>query len=350
MTQRTYTQAINTALHLAMKKDSELVAFGLGINDPKRIFGTTSGLVEEFGEDRVFDTPTSENTMTGVQVGLALAGIPSIVTHQRLDFFLLAMDQLVNSAAKWHFMFGSQQPVPITIRLIIGKGWGQGPTHSQALHAWFSHIPGLKVIAPSNPRDAKEMTLAAIADPNPVLILEHRWLHNSLGEFDDNYSLGELGKAVSLSKGKDVTVVSSSFLTAKLLGLNPVIKDLGLEMELLDLRSYAPLDWESIFSSVRRTGHLVVFDYGHNTGSIAGEIISKVTENCFSSLKGAPIRFAVKDLPEGTSFGYTRDLYFKDEEMVRAIFKAAGKTLNTNFELKSITPHDVPSEDFKGPF
>ena len=185
MTQRTYTQAVNTALHLAMGKDNRLVAFGLGINDPKRIFGTTSGLVEKFGPDRVFDTPTSENTMTGVQVGLALAGIPSIVTHQRLDFFLLAMDQLVNSAAKWHFMFGSQQSVPITIRLIIGKGWGQGPTHSQALHAWFSHIPGLKVIAPSNPRDAKEMTLAAIEDPNPVLILEHRWLHNSLGEFND---------------------------------------------------------------------------------------------------------------------------------------------------------------------
>lgn len=350
MTQRTYVQAINTALHLALEKDNKLVAFGLGINDPKRIFGTTSGLVEKFGKDRIFDTPTSENTMTGVQVGLALAGIPSIVTHQRLDFFLLAMDQLVNSAAKWHFMFGSQQSVPITIRLIIGKGWGQGPTHSQALHAWFSHIPGLKVIAPSNPRDAKEMTLAAIADPNPVLILEHRWLHNSLGEFDDSYTLGELGKAAYLSKGQDVTVVASSFLTAKLIGLNNVVRDYGLEMELIDLRSYAPIDWECIFSSVRRTGNLVVFDYGHTTGSIAGEIIAKVTENCFSSLRTAPIRFAVKDLPEGTSFGYTRDLYFKDEEILRAIFKAAGKTLYDEFQLTTTTPHDIPSEDFKGPF
>jgi pyruvate dehydrogenase E1 component beta subunit len=247
-------------------------------------------------------------------------------------------------------MFGSQQPIPITIRLIVGKGWGQGPTHSQALHAWFSHIPGLKVIAPSNPKDAKEMTLAAIADPNPVLILEHRWLHNSLGEFDDSYSPGELGKAVSLSHGKDVTVVGSSFLTAKLLGLNSVIKDFGLEMDLIDLRSYAPIDWETIFASVRRTGRLVVFDYGHTTGSIAGEIIAKVTENCFSSLKDAPIRFAVKDLPEGTSFGYTRDLYFKDEEIVHAIFKAAGKILDGDFKLTPITPHDIPSEDFKGPF
>jgi pyruvate dehydrogenase E1 component beta subunit len=232
------------------------------------------------------------------------------------------MDQLVNSAAKWHFMFGSQQPVPITIRLIIGKGWGQGPTHSQALHAWFSHIPGLKVIAPSNPRDAKELTLAAIEDPNPVLILEHRWLHNSLGEFDDSYSLGEIGKVRSLTQGKDVTVVSSSFL----------------------------IDWEGIFESVRRTGSLIVFDYGHTSGSIAGEIIAKVTENCFSSLKEPPVRFAVKDLPEGTSFGYTRDQYFKDEDMIYAIFKAAGKKLAREIELRSTTPHDVPGEDFKGPF
>lgn len=350
MIQRTFTQAVNTALNLAMEQDDKLVAFGLGINDPKRIFGTTSGLVEKFGPDRVFDTPTSENTMTGVQVGLALAGIPSVVTHQRLDFFLLAMDQLVNSAAKWHFMFGSQQPVPITIRLIIGKGWGQGPTHSQALHAWFSHIPGLKVIAPSNPKDAKEMTLAAINDPNPVLILEHRWLHNSLGEFDESYTLAELGKAALLTQGKDVTVVSSSFLTAKLLGLNSLIKDLGLEIDLIDLRSYAPMDWETIFASVRRTGRLVVFDYGHTTGSIAGEIIAKVTENCFSSLKNAPLRFAVKDLPEGASFGYTRDFYFKDEGMVSAIFTASGNKLDREFELKPVTPHDVPSEDFRGPF
>lgn len=350
MTQKTYAEAINTALHLAMEKDSNLVAFGLGINDPKRIFGTTTGLVEKFGFERVFDTPTSENTMTGVQVGLALAGIPSIVTHQRLDFFLLAMDQLVNSASKWHFMFGSQQSVPITIRLIIGKGWGQGPTHSQALHAWFSHIPGLKVIAPSNPRDAKELTLAAIEDPNPVVILEHRWLHNSLGEIDDSYSLGEIGKVQTLTKGNDVTVVGSSFLTAKLQGLNTLIKDSNLNIELLDLRSYSPIDWEGIFESVRRTGKLIVFDYGHTSGSIAGEIIAKVTENCFSALKEPPIRFAVKDIPEGTSFGYTKDLYFKDEDMINAIFKAAGITIRRKFELKSTTPHDVPSQDFSGPF
>ena len=260
------------------------------------------------------------------------------------------MDQLVNSAAKWHFMFGGQQPVPITIRLIIGKGWGQGPTHSQALHAWFSHIPGLKVIAPSNPRDAKELMLAAIEDPNPVLILEHRWLHNSFGEFDDSYSLGEIGKVRTLNQGKDVTVIGSSYLTAKLLGLNEIIKGFDLSMELIDLRSYSPIDWQEIFASVRRTGCLIVFDYGHTSGSIAGEIIAKVTENCFSSLKEPPVRFAVIDLPEGTSFGYTRDHYFKDEDMIHAIFKAAGKTLTKKIEVRSSTPHDVPSQDFKGPF
>ena len=129
--------------------------YGLGVDDPKHIFETTTGLQEKYGENRVFDMPTSENAMTGVAIGASMNGIKAIMTHQRLDFFLLAMDQLVNSASKWHYMFGSQISIPITIRLIIGRGWGQGPTHSQNLQSWFAHIPGLKVVMPSSPEDAK---------------------------------------------------------------------------------------------------------------------------------------------------------------------------------------------------
>jgi len=350
MSDLSYAEAVNLALRLAMKKNRELITFGLGVNDPKRIFGTTKGLVEEFGEERVFEPPTSENTMMGVQVGLALKGIPSVVTHQRLDFFLLAMDQLVNSAAKWHFMFGGQQSVPIVVRLIVGKGWGQGPTHSQALHAWFSHVPGLKVIAPSNPLDAKELTLAAIEDPNPVIIIEHRWLHGAVGACDDSHTLGNLHKAKVLLHGNNVTVVASSFLTAKLVSLNRYFVELGLSVELIDLRSYSPIDWETIFSSVKKTGCLAVFDYGHTTGSIAGEIVSKVAENLFGSLKRAPIRFAVDDIPEGTSFAYTKKLYFKDLDIVTAVCRAAGVEIPLGFTIIESSPHDVPSEDFKGPF
>ena len=143
--QLTFANAINEAMHQAMNQDERVITYGLGVDDPKSIFGTTTGLQEKFGVERVFDMPTAENAMTGVAIGAALQGIRPVMVHQRLDFFLLAMDQLVNAAAKWHFMFGGTASVPITIRLILGRGWGQGPTHSQNLQAWFSHIPGLKV-------------------------------------------------------------------------------------------------------------------------------------------------------------------------------------------------------------
>ena len=177
-----YHQAINEGICEAMSADDTVLCYGLGVTDPKAVFGTTSGLLEKFGGDRVFDVPTSENALTGIGVGAAISGSKVLMTHQRLDFFLLAMDQLVNSAAKWHYMFGSQSSVPITIRLIIGRGWGQGPTHSQNLQAWFAHIPGLKVVMPVSPADAKGMLYEAILDRDPVVFLEHRWLHNSVGE------------------------------------------------------------------------------------------------------------------------------------------------------------------------
>ena len=175
---RSFKDSINRALVYSMEKDKNMLCFGLGTTDPKGVFGTTLGLEKKFGKKRVFDMPTSENAMTGVSIGASLNGIRSVVTHQRLDFFLLAMDQLVNSAAKWYFMFGGKVSIPITIRLIIGKGWGQGPTHSQSLQSWFSHIPGLKVVMPTFPSDAYNLLKKAIRDPNPVIFIEHRWLHN----------------------------------------------------------------------------------------------------------------------------------------------------------------------------
>lgn len=174
----TFGKAVNEALATALAEDPKAILFGLGTDDPKGIFGTTVGLQQKFGRERVFDMPTSEAGMTGVAIGASLNGIRCIMTHQRLDFFLLTMDQLVNNAAKWHYMFGGKSSVPITIRLILGRGWGQGPTHSQSLQSWFAHIPGLKVVMPTTPKDAKGLLLASIFDPNPVLFLEHRWLHH----------------------------------------------------------------------------------------------------------------------------------------------------------------------------
>src|SRR5256714_12802478 len=209
----TYAQAIRQALAVALAADPGVIVFGLGTDDPKGVFGPTLGLQEQFGAERVFDVPTSENALTGFAVGAALNGLRPVLTHQRLDFALLSMDQLVDNAAKWHFMFGGRRAVPVTIRMVVGRGWGQGPTHSQNLQAWFAHIPGLKVVMPATAEDAKGLLLSSIFDDDPVVFLEHRWLHNLHGDVPPGDHRVPLGEGRLLRKGDDVTVVSMSYMT-----------------------------------------------------------------------------------------------------------------------------------------
>ena len=346
----TYSEAINDALSIAMTLDPLMICYGLGITDPKAIFGTTKNLVDRFGDHRVFDTPTSENAMTGVSIGAAIGGIRSVVTHQRLDFFLLAMDQLVNSAAKWHYTYGVS--VPITIRLIIGRGWGQGPTHSQNLHSWFAHIPGLKVVMPSTPQDAKGLLLSSIFDPNPVIFLEHRWLHNSKGDvLVDDYRT-PIGLADIVNQGDDITIVGMSYLTIEARRAVEYLKIFNISCELIDLRSLKPIDWKTIQNSVKKTRRLLVLDSGYATGSLAGEIVAKISMDSFDHLLGAPARLAMPDIPEPASFGLTKGFYVGAEQIVNQVCKMLGR-----FELDIISgapmehvPHDVPGEWFKGPF
>ena len=181
--QLTVSQSINEALTMAMKKDKNILLLGLGVDDPKGIFGTTKGIDKLFkNKKRVFDFPTAENAMTGIAIGSSLIGLKPIITHQRVEFSLLSIEQIINQAAKWFFMNGGQKSVPLVIRLIIGRGWGQGPQHSQSLESIFAHIPGLKVISLSTPFNAKGLLLSSISDPNPVIVFEHRWLHDIKGE------------------------------------------------------------------------------------------------------------------------------------------------------------------------
>ena len=346
----TYGEAINDALSIAMAIDPHMICYGLGISDPKAIFGTTRNLVDKFGSDRVFDMPTSENAMTGVSIGAAIGGIRSVVTHQRLDFFLLAMDQLVNSAAKWHYTYGVA--VPITIRLIIGRGWGQGPTHSQNLHSWFAHIPGLKVVMPSTPRDAKGLLLASIFDPNPVVFLEHRWLHNSKGAVPDNDYRLPLGTANIINSGNDVTVIGMSYLTVEARRAVDYLEKFNISCELIDLRSLKPIDWPLIHNSVKKTGRLLVLDSGYTTGSLAGEIVARITMESFNQLVTAPARLAMPDVPEPASFGLTKGFYVGAEQIVIQVCKMLGRT-DVNIlsgSPKEHVPHDVPGDWFKGPF
>jgi pyruvate dehydrogenase E1 component beta subunit len=324
---------------------------GLGATDPGGIFGTTTGLVEAFGPERVFDGPTSENAMTGVGVGAAIAGLKPIMSHQRLDFFLLAMDQLVNSAAKWHYMFGGAVTVPLTIRLILGRGWGQGPTHSQNLQAWFAHIPGLRVVVPTFPKDAYGLLRASIQDPNPVLFLEHRWLHNASGDLTQDEVSGVLGRGRLCQSGSDVTICASGLLTLEALKAARWLQGQGVECDVIDLRSVNPIDWDLILDSVRRTGRLVACDPAAATGSVASELIARVTVDLFSDLRSAPVRVALPDIPEPTSPALTRGFHVGALEIAMAALASAELPAPASIdELAPAAPHDVPGSWFSGPF
>ncbi len=347
----TFAQAVNEGLYQAMEADESVICYGLGVTDPGGIFGTTTNLESTFGSERVFDMPTSENAMTGVAVGAAIGGLRPVMTHQRLDFFLLAMDQLVNSAAKWHYMFGGQFNVPITIRLIIGRGWGQGPTHSQSLHSWFTHIPGLKVVMPTTPADAKGLLLASISDPNPVVFLEHRWLHNIEDTVPiENYQV-PLGTANLVREGLDLTIVSSGILTMEAIAVSPLLEETGIGVDILDLRSLSPVDWSAIKGSVSKTGRILVLDAATRSGSLAESIVSRVSVEMREELKKAPIILAHPDGPEPTSYGLTRNFHVRGED----ILLAAGELCDTNVRgvINSVfnrEPHDVPGNWFQGPF
>lgn len=346
-----FAESIRQALFDSMAEDPSVICFGLGVTDPGGVFGTTIGLVNQFGATRVFDGPTSENAMTGVGVGASISGLKPVISHQRLDFFLLAMDQLVNSAAKWHFMFGKQLSVPITIRLILGRGWGQGPTHSQNLQAWFAHIPGLRVVAPALPNDAYHLLRASISDPNPVVFLEHRWLHGTRGRLAGSHSEASINLAIVRKKGTHITLCASSLLTVEALRASKWLDSVGVSCEVIDLRTLNPIDWTTIFRSVEKTGRLIVADPGALTGSIAGEIVARVSENLFGKLKAPPVRLAQPDIPEPTSYGLTTDFHVNALKIAKSAIGLMGIGGNLDFgSLSSVGPHDVPGDSFKGPF
>lgn len=347
----TYAQAIREAMTQAMAMDKNVICYGLGVDDPKGVFGTTLGLKEKFGNDRVFDMPTSENAMTGIAIGASLNGIRPVMTHQRFDFFLLAMDQLVNNAAKWHYMFGEKLSVPITIRLLVGRGWGQGPTHSQSLHSWLAHIPGIKVVMPSTAADAKGLMLSSIFDNNPVVFIEHRWLHNLEGEVPEQDFRTPIGKAQRLKEGKDITIVSLSYMTIEALHAIDTLESCGITCDLIDLRCVNPIDWDTILDSVRKTGRLMALDISSDTCSIASEIIARASIECHSALKCPPVRLAMPDCPTPTSPALTKTFYKTSEDIVANAAKMLNKNLPADGLIKKRTSaHDVPGDWFKGPF
>jgi pyruvate dehydrogenase E1 component beta subunit len=274
------------------------------------------------------------------------------MTHQRLDFFLLAMDQLVNNAAKWQYMFGGQSsPVRLVIRLILGRGWGQGPTHSQNLQSWFAHIPGLKVVMPFSPADAKGLLLSSLFDDNPVLFLEHRWLHNVAGEVPEGDHRVPLGQAAVLTEGTDITIVSMSYMTVEAVHAARFLRAAGIGVELVDLRSIRPLDWTTVLRSVGKTGRLLALDTSNAMCSVASEVVATAASNCFTRLKAAPQRLTLPDFPAPTSPALTERFYPRAEDIAATAAAIVGREVDTTAIAASRTsPHDVPGDWFKGPF
>ena len=272
----TYAEAVNEALDLSLKKDPNLLCYGLGVSDPKEVFNTTKNLQKKYSSERVFDIPCSENALTGVAIGCAIKKCRVVMTHQRLDFSLLSLDQIINNASKFYYMFNKKIKVPITIRMIVGRGWGQGPTHSQSLQSIFSHIPGLKVVMPSNADDAKKLLINSIFDDNPVIYIEHRWLHGQKSKVENGFIKKKISNANILRKGEDLTIVASSHMTTEAIIAGKILQKNNIYPEIIDLRSVKPLDLKKIKKSVKKTKRLIVIDSGFSFGSIANEIISHI--------------------------------------------------------------------------
>lgn len=286
----TYAEAVREALAEAMSADDRVFVLGEDIGTYGGAFGVTGDLVHRFGEDRVRDTPISELGIVGASVGAALAGMRPVVEIQFSDFTAQAMDQIVNQAAKIHFMLGGAAHVPMVLRAPTGSGTGAAAQHSQSLEAWFAHIPGLKVVMPSTPADAKGLLLSAIDDPNPVIVLEHKLLYKQSGPVPEGAARVPLQQAAVRREGKDITIVATSVMVSRSLEAAEELQRKGVDATVVDPRTLKPLDESTIRQAVSATGRALLVQEAPQTGGFMAEIAALITEtDTFGSLQ-APIR------------------------------------------------------------
>ncbi len=350
-------QAINEAFALIGERNKDVLLFAEGIDDPSAMYGTTKNLSGIYGKDRIIEMPIAENGLCGVAIGAAMSGKRPVISFHRVEFALLAMEQIVNNAAKMHYVSNGCHTAPIVLRLVIGRGWGQGPEHSQSLESMFSYIPGLKVLMPTFPADYKGMLIAAIEDNNPVVIIEHRWTHYVKGHVDAGYYTSDITRPTRLKTGADMTVVASSYSTLDALKASEALAKIGVGVELFDLRVTRPLVLGDIEESVKKTGRLLTVDTGYRTLGIGSEIVADITERCFASLKSAPARIGLPDHPTPSSRGYLQGLYPDAKKIIAQICatlniaeekqKTAQKALQ---DMTNDLPIDIPDPVFQGPF
>jgi len=293
-----YSEAIREAMVLAMEADPTVILMGEDIGVYGGAFQVTLDLIDRFGPDRVMDTPISELGGAGVAVGAALTGLKPIFEFQFSDFAMLAMEQIVNQAAKLRYMLGGEASVPVVFRMPSGSGTGAAAQHSQSLEAWFGHVPGLKVVQPATPEDAKGMLLAALADPDPVMIFEHKLLYKTRGHVPEGHYTTPIGKALVRRTGTDVTIIAGSIMVHRALEAAETLAAEGISAEVIDLRSIRPIDHATLLSSVRKTGRLMVVYEGVKAFGVGAEISAMVAESdAFDYLDAPILRLGAADAP-----------------------------------------------------
>ncbi len=340
----TYAQAISEAHVQTMDNNPHCFVMGLGVTDYKGIFGTTITANKLYGPRRVIEVPASENALSGIAMGTSLMGKRPVIIHARNDFMFLALDQMLNGASKWRYMYAGKSKVPFVVRSIIGKGWGQGPTHSQSIQSVFMHFPGLYIAMPSTPYDAKGLLIAALHENTPCLIIEHRRLYDTIGFVPKKMYRVEFGESRLVRRGSDITLVATSLMVNEGVKAHLALQKMGISLEVLDPRSLRPLDEKAILRSVKKTGRLICADTSWTSCGVSSEISATVSEKAFGFLKAPIKRIGLAECPSPVSLKLEQRFYptYKD------IFVECCKLLNKrpNYELIS----DPIIDTFKGPY
>jgi pyruvate dehydrogenase E1 component beta subunit len=354
--QKTVAEVIKNTLFDCMKKNKNIILFGEGIDDAAAMFGTTKGSLEKFGKKRVFEMPLSENCIIGAAIGSALMGDKVIVNFQRVEFALLAMEQIINNAAKINYITRGKHSVSIVLRLVVGRGWGQGPSHSQSLESLFSLIPGLKVFMPVFPEEAKNLLYEAINDANPVIFIENRWCHYNYGNIKKKY-IRKNSSSIHLSYGNDITIVSNGYSSVETLNIVKFLKKYKINIDHIHIRIFKPLDIKKILESVRKTKKIILIESGLKEYGISSEILSLVTEN-FSNFKKKPIRIGLPTHPIPSSKIFIKSTYLNHEQVIENVLNQLDFKKNRikeiikeyKFLFEKNLYKDTPNEQFKGPF
>jgi acetoin:2,6-dichlorophenolindophenol oxidoreductase subunit beta len=325
MATMTFAQALNNAHKLEMQRDPNIYVAGEDVGVYGGIFGVTGGLLDQFGDKRVRDTPITESAIIGTAVGAAAAGLRPVIELMFVDFIGVALDQLYNQAAKMKYMFGGKAKLPITLRTTCGAGMGAAAQHSQCLEAWFMHIPGLKVVMPSTPYDAKGLLISAIRDDNPVVFLEHKMLYGTQGEVPEESYAIPLGKADIKREGKDITVVATSMMVGRALSAAEKLAGNGISLEVVDPRTLSPLDEQTILNSVKKTHRLLIVHEEVKFAGSGAEIAAMVAEKAFDYLDAPIVRIGAPFTPVPFSPPLEQEFIPSEEKIIQAAKKMMGK-------------------------